>query len=348
MKDIIRPFRRLHGRLHEWRINVLPLYIERYKNPKAVYLVMTPEHRNLGDHAIAQAEITLLDELGIQFIEYSDRRIKQMIDNKSLHALNGRTILIHGGGNLGSLWPAVESKMREVVKNNPKSNILMLPNTIYYENDPKGAVEFSESVEFYNSHKRLKIYAREKISYEKMKPVYRDVTLMPDMVLYMNKCQPEIKRNGCILCLRSDREKTRSEESESILRAQISSLFGNNIHELDMVSNEAVLLKDRDSALEKQFDAFRHAELVVTDRLHGMIFSAITGTPCIVINSRSPKVKGCYEWIKQLDYIKFCDDVSAITDIYNQINIKEHSYDNNDLLPYYEKLKKDILASTRR
>ena len=115
-----------------------------------------------------------------------------------------------------------------------------------------------------------------------------------------------------------------------------------------MVSNEAVLLKDRDSALEKQFDAFRHAELVVTDRLHGMIFSAITGTPCIVINSRSPKVKGCYEWIKQLDYIKFCDDVSAITDIYNQINIKEHSYDNNDLLPYYEKLKKDILASTRR
>ena len=95
-------------------------------------------------------------------------------------------------------------------------------------------------------------------------------------------------------------------------------------------------------------NAFRHTELVITDRLHGMIFSAITGTPCIVINSKSPKVRGCYEWIRHLDYIQFCDDVSRIKDIYEKMEKKKYEYDNNRLRPFYDSLKKDLLQAVRR
>lgn len=35
----------------------------------------------------------------------------------------------------------------------------------------------------------------------------------------------------------------------------------------------------REELVLAQFDKFRHARLVVTDRLHAMIFSDVTGTP---------------------------------------------------------------------
>ena len=51
---------------------------------------------------------------------------------------------------------------------------------------------------------------------------------------------------------------------------------------------------------------------MITDRLHGMVFCAITGTPCIVLSNNHHKVKGTYEWIKHLDYIKYVTDIAEV------------------------------------
>ena len=48
------------------------------------------------------------------------------------------------------------------------------------------------------------------------------------------------------------------------------------------------------------------SKLVITDRLHAMIFCYITETPCIVFDNISRKVSGVYEWIKDCDYIRYC------------------------------------------
>ena len=114
-----------------------------------------------------------------------------------------------------------------------------------------------------------------------------------------------------------------------------------------MEQHRAIPISDRYTALERQFDAFRHAELVVTDRLHGMIFCAITGTPCVVLNSKSPKVLGCYAWIKDLPYIRFCDDAGKIAQIYQDMPKRDWYYEPEKLLPYYENLKYDILRISR-
>ncbi|MDK8210749.1 polysaccharide pyruvyl transferase family protein, partial [Bacillus subtilis] len=51
---------------------------------------------------------------------------------------------------------------------------------------------------------------------------------------------------------------------------------------------------------------FKAAEVVLTDRLHGMIFCAITRTPCIVFNNYNHKIESSYnDWLKDLKYIKF-------------------------------------------
>ena len=69
----------------------------------------------------------------------------------------------------------------------------------------------------------------------------------------------------------------------------------------------------REFEVERKFDEFRRARLVITDRLHGMIFAAITGTPCIALNNSSGKVEGVWSlWLRHLDYVKFVREAAEI------------------------------------
>lgn len=350
-KDILYPLRRLHGLLIEE--NIRRQEMAHYKailaekkqaNPKVVYLVLTPEHTNLGDHAIASEETKLLQSLGIDYIEITGQQLETMQRKKQLGVMNKTPILINGGGNLGTLWFDVEQLMRDIVKANPKSPIFILPNTIFYEDSDYGRKELENSKKLYNSHKRLTFYAREKVSLAVMKNAYNNVKLVPDMVLRRDECVADTNRSGCLICLRNDLEKTVSSEESAVISEQLRQLFGDRVAVTDTHAKQNVPIEQREAALEKKFDEFRGAELVVTDRLHGMIFCAISGTPCIVINSKSPKVKGCYEWIKHLDYIRFVDDVSQITSEYQKIPAALHQYDHAHLNDYFDTLASDILS----
>lgn len=357
-KDVLCPLRRLHGRFHDYfeyqktRNTLKASYVKKIKECKKnrlpfVFLIMTPEHGNLGDHAIALSETKLLNELGISCIEITGKQLSQLQQFKLLGLMNGYPILINGGGNLGTLWMGVELLQRDIIQKNPKSEITILPNTFFYESSDYGKEELRKSIDIYNRHKDLTIYAREKASYEAMTPIYRDVRLMPDMVLFLKPDVTSNSRHGCLLCLRSDREKTRTQEQEAEIHQQVAHLFGDNVTDTDMVEAHGIPVKDRETALRDKFLQFSNAELVVTDRLHGMIFCAITGTPCIVIDSKSPKVRGCYEWIKNLDYIRFADSPSQIESEYKQIPNTKHRYDSAHLASYYKDLMEDVRKYAR-
>lgn len=350
-KDLLYPLRRLHGWMNDTKIGcqMKCSYREQFRkmqknNPNTVFLVMTPEHGNLGDHAIAYAETMLLKKCGIDYIEVTEHQLGEWNVVHALNLMNGFPILINGGGNLGTLWMSVEETQREIMRKNPKSPISILPNTIFYENSAWGREEFEKSKMCYNHHKKLTLYAREKTSFDVMCKAYRNVKLIPDMVLSLNQCGTEKERHGCLLCLRGDCEKTRTEEQEQIIRKQAAELFGDDVRDTDMVEKGRITVAQREAALNAKFDEFSGVELVITDRLHGMIFCAITGTPCIVVDSKSPKVRGCYEWIKDLDYIRFADDVSQIVEEYHKIPKTAHKYDNSHLMPYYDELAQDILS----
>lgn len=350
-KDILYPIRRLHGMMIDEKLRREQIHYhkallaeKKKHNPRMVYLVMTPEHTNLGDHAIASAEIRLLKSLGIDYIEITGKQLEKMKWQKVLGVMNKTPILLHGGGYLGTLWFEAEQLMREVVTNNPKSPIFMMPNTIFYEDSAWGKEEFDRSCKLYNAHKKLAVFAREKISYDAMLHAYRNVKLVPDMVLFRNECDSSTDRKGCLLCLRKDLEKTMGDEDQAVLDIQVRQLFGDSVSYTDTVVAQRVSPDRREEALNLKFSEFRSAELVVTDRLHGMIFCAITGTPCIVLDSKSPKVRGCYEWIKNLPYIRFADHVSSVTEEYHKIPKAVYQYDNGPLQQYYEQLSQDILS----
>ncbi len=344
-KDFLYPLRRLHGILHdanEKRKLRNAYRAEFKKNPNTVFLILTPEHGNLGDHAIAQAETNLLKRLGVNYIEITGSQLYELKWTNRLDVFNGFPVFINGGGNLGTIWIKTENLQREIIQNNPQSTILILPNTVFYEDSKGGQEELQNSIQIYNHHKHLTVYAREKTSYHYMKAIYRDVRLIPDMVLSLKKDNYNLDRKGCLLCLRKDCEKTRTEGQDQIIRQQVTELFGTDVADTDMVVPGRVTVEQREAALQAKFDEFSGAQLVITDRLHGMIFCAITGTPCIVIDSKSPKVRGCYEWIKHLDYIRFADSPEDIIAEYRAIPKGPHHYDNTHLTHYYQTLAEDI------
>ena len=178
------------------------------------------------------------------------------------------------------------------------------------------------------------------MSYDLANANYANVYMIPDMVMYMNYSDMQVKylRSGIKICLRNDREKTFEKNEHEKLCAIAKKLSCNNIEKIDMIANETITKKKRQEIVCNHLEKFFTAEFVITDRLHGMIFAAITATPCVVFRSKSYKVNGCYEWISHLPYIRFAENIDDVWKIYHEISGKKYAYDNSSLIPYYEKL----------
>jgi pyruvyl transferase EpsI len=78
------------------------------------------------------------------------------------------------------------------------------------------------------------------------------------------------------------------------------------------IGDKTLTSDQREKELNRIWGAFRESKLVITDRLHGMIFCAITNTPCIAINNNNGKVKDVYfSWLKDLNYIRITDHIQS-------------------------------------
>ena len=60
-----------------------------------------------------------------------------------------------------------------------------------------------------------------------------------------------------------------------------------------------------------------------------MIFSAISEVPCVVFDNQNGKVRGVYEWMKELPYIRYVDsginiksDIAALKQLQNDYEFK--------------------------
>lgn len=333
----------LKGRLICYKDVCRPIIKYKKTQSKPVFLLFTPEHENLGDHAIAYAEELLLNDLNISFYEVTNRQLEKLDYFNLMSVFNGAMVLVTGGGNLGSLWTWIEDINRRIILCNPESLIVILPNTVYYGETEEEQKYLEESVKIYNSHKNLYIYAREENSYVFMKNIYDNVSLFPDMVLSLNYYNGYNVRSGCVLCLRDDTEGLLDEDKLTVIKQIADELFAENVISSDTFVDKPVGVSERKEAIMAKFNVFSSAKLVITDRLHGMIFAAVTGTSCIVLDSKSPKLRGCYDWIKHLDYIRFVDDISDIKRIYASMPQTVNIYDNSAVLQLTEELKTDII-----
>jgi len=312
---------------------------------KRVIVFLSPEHGNLGDHAILKAEKAFFRDFipGIPIIEISYRHY--LCDHMEIkkHVKKSDLLVTNGGGYLGTLWFHDEEMVRDIIKSFPDNKIVILPQTIFFEDSDEAKRQLAISKAIYSNHKRLLFCAREFDSYKfvtknELLVIKDNCYLIPDMVTYLNESKDNKTRSGILLCIREDKESILNDEQKSKIEAH-ASLSGEDVYYTDTVLKKSVSMDERDNAIESKFDEFRKVKLVITDRLHGMLFAAITGTPCIAMNNKSGKVKGCYEIIQYLKYIKIIDNPNEIVNYMDSLlGLENCVYDNSHLLKYYDKL----------
>ncbi|MCL1631167.1 polysaccharide pyruvyl transferase family protein [Sporolactobacillus sp. CPB3-1] len=271
----------------------------------------TPTHGNLGDQAIAyaQKEYIKMHFRNYKYIEIPYRDVLKSI--RSIKNILGSedVIFIHGGGNMGDLYFWEESMRRYIIKKLKNHFIISFPQTFSYSSSIIGKIELRKSCNIYSKCKNLLLVARETESYRLMKQhfVGAKIVITPDIVLSLNKKKEDRKRSGLLLCFRNDEEQFIDDDFKKNLIKFIKSKY-KKIQVSDTVINKEVNSQNRSRELNILWEKFRNSEVVLTDRLHGMIFSVITCTPCIVFNNYNHKIKSTYQdWLKDIPFIRFVD-----------------------------------------
>jgi hypothetical protein len=89
---------------------------------------------------------------------------------------------------------------------------------------------------------------------------------------------------------------------------------------------------NREMILMDKFAEFGSKELIVTDRLHAMIFSVFTQTPCIVFDNTNKKISETYRWLKNNPSIKLINNVKELPQAIDEVIGVRISFSIDDYL----------------
>lgn len=291
--------------------NLLRKYL--YHNDKRAYLLNTPNHRNLGDHAIAMAVKSFLKKYydDYEILEISDETWGTVKECMAMAVQPEDVGFITGGGFIGDLWPKENARVRDMITYFDENKVVYLPQTFFYMPDKEDSV-FTADKEYYAEKGNMYWIHREHFSYEFFTSniTSRNTGLFPDMVLSLPRITQ--KKNGKIaLCFRIDLESEMNDGMKQDMVTLIEQL-GYSCVCTDTFSPERFAVSEREEKVISKIEEFATYDLVITDRLHGMVFAYLGNTPCIAINNKSKKVEGVYTWLEGYSAVR-CVEYAEIT-----------------------------------
>lgn len=316
-------------------------YCKEIDKTQEKYIIFNgPNHGNIGDHAILWAEQKILSDKNIKSFPIMSHQMDYFL-KKNLNRITSKdVILITGGGNFGTLWEHEQIAVNKVLEKFSKNKIIIFPQTVYYEKDRRAIYRFLEDKKIYKSCTNLLLCCRDRKSYEFcLNELEVNTKFTSDVVTYLNYSNYHKKRTGILICLRSDKEKVNTGNDKDNIIKVISNKYPSYKYQyVDTVFSGFFSYEKGKKFLRSFLNKTSKCKLFITDRLHGMIFATITGTPCIAFNNKSGKVKGVYEWIKENnEYVKFIDSAEEFEKTLDALNIDlEYEYNN-------EKIKEKLL-----
>ncbi|MBL3537963.1 MULTISPECIES: polysaccharide pyruvyl transferase family protein [Lactobacillaceae] len=319
-------------------------------NHPKFFMFGVPSYTNLGDQAISLAERKYIeaefpDYQYIEIVEEDDDAaipvVKQYITKQDIVAFTG-------GGNMGNLYLDHERARRKVFSTFTDNLTISFPQSIHFEDNEAGLYEQKLSQEAYQKNPNLVLVARDAQSYHRMQTTFNNkVIFTPDMVLYMKSVNWKFNRNGALFVLRHDSEKVVKKSTID----NIKDILGNErpVKRVDTVLDEPQKITPvtREALFDSELELFSHQEIIITDRWHAMVFSVLTGTPCLLFGNSYGKGKHAYfDWLEHINWVSYTDEEDTER-IKQQINAvmeaKTHAY---DLTPDFKQLH-DLIAHNR-
>lgn len=301
----------------------LPIFTD---DKSVAYVLGVSNHPNAGDQEITLAQKKFINKYlpEYHYVEIDKEKIKYIIDDLVQILKRNDIVFFQGGGTMSNLYPEHELPRQMVLEKlrTFPGKIIQFPVSFYFENMD----EFNKVKNIYNNAKNLKLFVRESKSYKILNstldiPVYH----VPDIVLSQNEANSHSKRGSNIVVMfRKDKECLLPANLSKKIIDYFSSISPIIITDNYVHKHRPTTEVNREYLLESKFSEFQSAKLIITDRLHGMIFAYITKTPAIVFDNSYGKVKYSYlDWLTNCDYIKFLPadttNLDDVIDAYNQL-----------------------------
>lgn len=322
--------------------------LEKTYDEKRILLIGTSIFPNVGDQAIAIAQMEILEDTfpNFKIIEipislYKLKYKKLAINEKDL-------ITINGGGYMGNLWLDAQEVIDLTVTHHPLNHIIIFPQTVYYKDDVKNIIEHHK--EIYRNHKNITLFVRDKASYDFVKAnnfIFKNIYLTPDIVTYLDANKFKDTSNIINFVLRGDQERISNNKKLNKIKSLLTQI---GVNESDIIFSDTIAegvidYHNRDEVVTKYLKNIGVDRLTVSDRLHGVMLSAISGIPTIALDNVTKKTFGAFEWLKELGYVVYQDDEDLEDRIGEFIsNAPSYSYDREIFHEHHNLIKQVLIA----
>lgn len=308
--------------------------MRRNRSPKA-YLIGSPFHENLGDHAqtlctqewvsdyFPDYEVAILDSRSGTGRNYElIRRISRTIRPDDL-------VLLHSGYHMTDIYPMEMELQLAAVRLLPDRDIVILPQTINFTNKD----EERRVASAFDNHGKVTILCRDQESLGRAQDLFQNCRLLlyPDIVTRKIGASLSFnasKRSGIHLCLRRDEESVYvASGAAETLHARLSSVAPTELGDTNSDLAPIYIRRHLREVLSSTWRRFGNYRVTVTDRYHGVIFSLIAGTPVVVLGTTDHKLRSGVSWFPHSifgDLVTYVESIDEAVAKASELHAAEH------------------------
>lgn len=315
---------------------------------KKVWLFSVPSHPNLGDQAQLMCTEKWIKENynGYKIIEMEHLLSPFPHFNMKVLALNvdfwqhiilkmvirkddvfighsGYFFVDHHGG-----WYSYDYLLRYWT-----NKFIILPQTVNFY---APVVKQRVSKDFGNK-RNLTLLCRDEVSYNNAKGMLGTTNLLlyPDIVTSLiGTREYKSLRNGILFCMRDDIEAFYSPADIDGLMQRFGNIRKEKIDTTLHISEKEMKLH-RDRLINTMIEKISTFEVVITDRYHGTIFSAIASTPVVVINSADHKLSSGVKWFPK-EFGLNVQFANSLEEAYQKTSLILEGKEHMDNPPYFK------------
>jgi exopolysaccharide biosynthesis predicted pyruvyltransferase EpsI len=287
-----------------------------------------PDHANVGDSMIWLGELKLLEALGIA-IKYSCNSYNY--EPRLLERALGPdgAILIHGGGNFGTLYVRHQQLRERALADFPTRRMIQLPQSINFQ--PGEVLERTQRL--VQAHTNLTLLVRDTASRAFAAAHFDcDVEICPDMALMLGSLQQaRTPTVDYFLLARTDKERAAdwaaalarleptayrnadwlAASRTELLLSRATGLSRRLLGDLQVISGlrQAAYAQNAAARLRRGMRTLGQGRVVLTDRLHAHVLCVLMGKPHVVVGDAHGKIRGFFEaYSSKLSAAAWADD----------------------------------------
>lgn len=284
-----------------------------------VALLQFPYDGNVGNHMMWVATTDYLASRGIPIVYAAHGNNFRLEDLAQV--IGDGSILFLGGVTISRLWPRHAEVKREVAQRFPQNPLISLPATIMFAD----GADSEEAGKIFGAHSKVTIMARDPISCEQARrafPAHINVLTVPDMAL---RLAPQPTRSApthdIIWLARDDLEGVGEKSPEGIhvfdwphdLRTHVPKAYG-------MLRTSGIFSRLRSSGVGRVVAgplnspiatlyrnvaremlayggrALDLGKVLVTDRLHPHVLTALRDQPSVLLPDKYGKNRAVYDY----------------------------------------------------